>query len=183
MMKGNNHKPNCTCRFCTGKAGFQKGNDVKGKNNPMFGVDRKGKCSWVAERNKKMVGALNSFFGHKHTKKTKLTNREKHINPPESTRIKLRIARQKQILKNGGGPNIGKNETAALNKIEEIFKIKIIRQYLICGYFVDGYCKSTNTVFEIDEKHHECNRKQDRKRQTIIENKLKCKFVRIQDYE
>jgi very-short-patch-repair endonuclease len=55
------------------------------------------------------------------------------------------------------------------------------------GYFVDGYDKDNNTVYEFDEKHHylpngelrEC----DKNRQKEIEDFLKCKFIRIKEDE
>jgi len=69
-MKGNNHKENCECKWCSGKAGFQKGNIIfKGKNNPMFGKKRN--CPWITKRNKKQIKNKNPFFGKHHTKESK----------------------------------------------------------------------------------------------------------------
>ena len=65
----------------------------------------------------------------------------------------------------------------------ELLKIKIIRQFPIIGYFVDGYCKEKNIVIEVYEKFHERQRAKDKKREDDIINKLKCKFIRIKDYE
>jgi len=80
-------------------------------------------------------------------------------------------------------PNIGKNETQILNKIEFTQNICIIRQYPVCGSFVDGYCKETNTVYEVDESYHlaEDQTKKDSIRQEKIINELNCKFIRITD--
>lgn len=80
-------------------------------------------------------------------------------------------------------PNIGKNETKLLNEIEYQDDISIIRQYPVCGFFVDGYCKETNTVYEIDEKHHERQKEKDLERQRTITEFLGCEFIRIKDYE
>lgn len=52
------------------------GQDMKGKNNPMFGVNRKERCPWVSKRNSKQIGIKNPFFGKHHNEKTK----EKMIN-------------------------------------------------------------------------------------------------------
>lgn len=53
------------------------------------------------------------------------------------------------------------------------------------GYWVDGYSKEHNIVFEYDEKHHfnEDGTYTDRdvRRQKEIENLLGCKFIRIAD--
>jgi hypothetical protein len=51
------------------------------------------------------------------------------------------------------------------------------------GFWVDGYDKENNIIYEYDEKHHfdkngkllEC----DSNRQYEIENFLKCEFIRI----
>lgn len=177
MNKGKGHKKNCNCKLCKGETSFKKGKDdkrtggfkkgskgFKGEKNGMFGKKRN--CPWTSERNKKNIGEKNSFFGHKHTEETKQINR---------------LNRQKSILLHGGRPNIGKNEKQALDEVEKLFKIKIIRQYPISGYFVDGYCKEKNIVFEVYEKFHERQRTKDKKREDFIINKLKCKFVRIKD--
>jgi len=100
----------------------------------------------------------------------------------------LRNARIKQIENQYNNnqpihPNIGKHEMSILDNIEKERSIKIIRQYKIIGYFLDGYCKETNEAFEIDESHHfnlEGNLySYDIQRQQEIENELNCKFIRI----
>lgn len=58
-------------------------------------------------------------------------------------------------------------------------------EFKVIGYFVDGYDKENNIVYEYDEDHHFnkdgtlCDR--DIQRQRDIEDYLKCKFVRIKD--
>tara|TARA_R110000751_G_scaffold173040_1_gene279471 strand:+ start:527 stop:1135 length:609 start_codon:yes stop_codon:yes gene_type:complete len=55
-------------------------------------------------------------------------------------------------------------------------------EFQVCGYFVDGYSKEHNIVFEYDEKHHFKNgnlKEKDIKRQSQIEKTLDCKFIRI----
>lgn len=53
------------------------------------------------------------------------------------------------------------------------------------GYWLDGYSKEKNIVFEYDEKHHfnedGTYTERDIRRQTEIENLLGCKFIRIAD--
>ena len=84
-----------------------------------------------------------------------------------------------------GGPKIGKNETHKLNKWENIIGYKILRQYPVVGYFLDGYCKELNIAFEVDESYHydiDGNLKEkDIIRQQNIENELNCEFIRIND--
>lgn len=76
---------------------------------------------------------------------------------------------------------IGKNEKYILDKIENIYNIKIVRGYEISGYVVDGYCEDLNIVFEIDEEYHRYQKDKDLKRERIIKDKLNCKFIRIND--
>jgi hypothetical protein len=52
------------------------------------------------------------------------------------------------------------------------------------GFWVDGYDIENNIVYEYDEKHHFINNKlkdKDIKRQNLITELLKCKFIRIKD--
>lgn len=61
-------------------------------------------------------------------------------------------------------------------------------EYSICGYFVDGYDKDLNIVFEYDEPVHYFNKDKnvlkdkDIKRQQNIINKLNCEFWRYNEY-
>lgn len=95
---------------------------------------------------------------------------------------KLRIARQKQIIKNNHGINIGKNEKRILDELELSFGYKIIRQYPIKGYFLDGYIPELNLALEIDEKFHERRKEKDKIKQENIQKELNCDFIRILDY-
>lgn len=54
------------------------------------------------------------------------------------------------------------------------------------GYWVDGYDKDNNIVYEYDEKHHYnvdgSLKNKDVNRQREIEEYLKCKFIRVRDF-
>jgi hypothetical protein len=53
------------------------------------------------------------------------------------------------------------------------------------GYWVDGYDKENNTVYEWDEKSHYINgelREKDLIRQKEIKAFLNCKFIRIRGF-
>ena len=127
------------------------------------------------------IGINNPFYGKKHTKETKeklsKLNSGKEIN--ESTRQKIRIKRIENIKK-FGGPRLGKNETHFLDEIELSNNIKLIRQYEVLGYFIDGYYRELNIVFEIDEKPK--NKEKDKQREREIKKELNCEFFRIKDY-
>lgn len=114
---------------------------------------------------------------------------KEYINSPEG-RLQRRLLRIRQIEKQKSNglpihPTIGRNETTILDKIEEEKNIKIIRQYKILGYFLDGYDKENNIVYEVDEEHHfdeEGNLNQrDIRRQYEIVGYLGCQFVRVKD--
>jgi hypothetical protein len=53
------------------------------------------------------------------------------------------------------------------------------KEYRSC-YYVDFYILELNICIEYDERHHKYNTG-DKERQTYIENKLGCKFIRIDD--
>lgn len=78
-----------------------------------------------------------------------------------------------------GRLQISGKENAALDAIEQILDIKLIRQFGVFNYRVDGYHPETNTAYEIDEVEHKQRLEQDEKRQKEIEQYLGCKFVRI----
>jgi len=52
----------------------------------------------------------------------------------------------------------------------------------VIGYFIDGYDEENNIAYEVDEKYHLGRKEEDKIRQERIVNKLKCKFIRIEDY-
>ena len=60
-------------------------------------------------------------------------------------------------------------------------------EFKICGYFVDGYDKDLNIVFEYDEPKHYIDiennllKDKDIQRQNIIINKLNCSFWRYNE--
>lgn len=70
-------------------------------------------------------------------------------------------------------------EEASLKTIEQLLGVKLIRQYKVLNYRLDGYDPDTNTAYEVDEPAHRSKTKQDNIRQSKIENVLGCKFVRI----
>ncbi len=123
---------------------------------------------------------------YKHTEETKKKIGLANTNPSLEIRKRKRLAAIKRIEKQGLNglpltPCIGKYETQILDYLEDKIGDKIIRQYLVCGYFLDGYSKLRNIAFEIDEPYHFTEEKQvkDKIRQLEIEEELKCQFVRI----
>jgi len=134
-----------------------------GKNNPMYGVNRKGKKA--------------GFFGKKHTEETK---RKKRL---------LMIERIKK-LHGRACPNYNQN---AIQIIEEYgrthgyefrhaenggeFYVKEL------GYWVDGYDEGKNVVIEYYEPHHKARIKKDTIRRNEIVSLLGCKFIELKEWE
>lgn len=101
------------------------------------------------------------------------------------TKKKMRESKINQIIENGSWVSIGKNEAKLLDEQEIKDNCKIERQYKIkgLGRIPDGYCKETNTVYDVYESYHLNQIEHDLKRQQEIIDFLKCKFVIIWDLE
>ena len=62
------------------------------------------------------------------------------------------------------------------------------KEYMVCGYWVDGYDKNKNVVFEYDETYHYLKkqgkilRPKDLQRMKKIQEKLKCNFIRYNEF-
>jgi very-short-patch-repair endonuclease len=79
------------------------------------------------------------------------------------------------------GGHIGYNEKEILDHIENLLNIKLERQYRVKKFYVDGYDKENNIVYEVDEKCHKYTKIRDIIRQEEIIKILNCKFIRINE--
>lgn len=72
-------------------------------------------------------------------------------------------------------------EHGALCAIEQLLGVKLIRQFKVSSYYIDGYDKKNNIAYEVDEGHHKSNksREADKKRERDIRFLINCEFVRI----
>lgn len=166
------------------------GNKNRGENNGMFGKTH-------SDYYKNILKQKLTHYPLKHTKsgiekmKLSLIGR-KHSN---ETKKKMRFSKIKYILeKNDGicpryskkackfideyGKQHGYNFQHALNGGE--FYIKEL------GYWVDGYDKEKNVIFEYDEPHHynemtKLLKEKDIIRMNEIQNHLSCKFYRYNE--
>ena len=61
--------------------------------------------------------------------------------------------------------------------------IVIDRNFRVLNFYPDGYCKETNTIYEVYEPHHKSAKyvEKDNIRQRIIQDYLKCNFCIIWD--
>jgi len=154
-----------------GQSGYWKGKLRPGKTLIKMSKSHKGKHhsnETKRKMSKSHKGKIGYWEGKHHSEKTKKKLRQIAFNYVKKTR---------NILY----PCIGYNEKTILDKLEQVLEQKIIRQYKVEGYFLDGYILEWNLAIEVDERPK--NTEKDITRQKIIENKLKCKFVRINDYD
>lgn len=73
-----------------------------------------------------------------------------------------------------------------INEIQDflnVMNIEYIPQYQVDNYKIDLYIPKFNLAIEIDEKEHKYKKDYDYKRQRYIENKIYCKFVRVNEGE
>lgn len=73
-----------------------------------------------------------------------------------------------------------------LNEIKDFLgemNIKYILQYSVGDYRIDLYIPKFNIAIEIDEEDHKYKKEYDISRQKYIENKIYCKFIRINEGE
>lgn len=73
-----------------------------------------------------------------------------------------------------------------LNEIEDfldLMNVDYMEQYSVGNYRIDLYIPKFNLAVEIDEEEHKYKRDYDLIRQKYIENKVHCKFIRINEGE
>lgn len=64
----------------------------------------------------------------------------------------------------------------------KFLNLKFKRQYITLGYIIDFYCPELKLAIEIDGLIHNKQKKQDMRREKII-NKRKIKFIRFKNDE
>lgn len=136
----------------------------KGEKNYLYGKH-------LFEETKRKIGLANSIAnkGKKHSEETKERMRQSAF----------------EYAKKVDGiicPTIGRNEKQKLDELEVKLEYRIIRQYEVGGYHLDGYIPEINLAIEVDEKRHERIKEKDNQREEFIKQKLGCRFLRIKDY-
>ena len=151
-----------------------KGKCVSDEHKRKISIANKGRPSW--NRGKKLKP-----LSEEHKKKLSIANKGHIVS--EKTKEKLRTA-QFNFIKtthNITCPRIGYNEKQILDELEKIYNYKIVRQYKVLGYFLDGYIHELNLAIEIDERPK--IRFKDIERESNIRQELNCDFLRIKDYD
>ena len=155
----------------------------------------------LAESTKELLRKAN--LGHEVTQATrdKIANalrgrpspRKGKTNPPCSAEYRegcrLRAIKCIEDQRANGEPlkpRVGKKERPFLNCLESLIPYTIIRQYSVCGYFLDGYVEEVNVAVEFDEdRNHlsESVQKKDNQKQVDIISRLHCVYLRVRDRE
>lgn len=152
-----------------------------------------GKHTWInikhhSDETRRKLSLVHKGHIIKEETRKKISILKKGIYPSEITKQKMRISRIKYIKETCGNirPNIGHNEKQILDKLEQEIGMKIIRQYEVLGYFIDGYILELNLCIEIDErpkiKEKDIEREKEIKEE-LSKNNIECKFLRIRDYD
>lgn len=131
----------------------------------------------------KIIEKYGEDYKRKILEKAKITNLQRYGYEIASKNENIKI----KILKNRFGKtlscNIGKHEKELLDKQEKIDNCIIIRNFIIGPYRPDGYCKESNTIYEVYERFHRWskNKIKDKQRQNYIQKELNCNFIIIWD--
>lgn len=134
----------------------------------------------------------------KETLKKRFDNKE--LKPPfinqhhtEEVKDKIRLYRSEKYKKNGGRMNFSEKACKYIEQLNIKYNWNLQHalnggEILCLGYWLDGYDKNLNIVFEYDEPHHYkdlenniLNNKDIKRQNKIIEN-LHCKFYRYNEY-
>lgn len=108
---------------------------------------------------------------------------EKYFKRPYMQKImSARGRRAVQVRRERGDIGLvakGKYEKVILDHIEQKHQIKIDRNFTVEGFYPDGYCHETNTIYEVYEPYHNYRVEKDNVRQKIITDALNCNFIII----
>lgn len=172
----------------------------KGKTSPNKG--RKWSDEYKKNMSERLMGRI---FSKEHKEKISNTNKgrlltEEHkqklrTSKSEETKYKLRIATIEDLKKKGilVGKNSSKNFNPSACRFIDGFGKKNGYNFRhamnggeveLYGYFVDGYDKENNIIFEYDEKHHKssyCLKKDKIRQNNLIKNINPNKFIRYDE--
>lgn len=139
-------------------------------------------CNQICNGNKKYIhghNMKNKPMNEDHKRKIGRTNKNQILS--EEQKQRLREINLKRFMKDGHWHSLGLNEKELLDKQELIDNCKIDRNFTVVGYHPDGYCKETNTVYEVYEKGHDNRVFEDLERENRICRSLNCDFIILYD--
>lgn len=134
---------------------------LRGRGNGMYGVHR--------------YNTQNPFYGKLHS---------------ETTRLKMRIASIQRLIRQGITRSYNPKACQKIDEYGIQFGYKFQHamnggEVELYGYFVDGYDKENNIVFEYDEPRHYVYGKlriRDLTRMKEIKTHVGCRFLRFNEY-
>jgi hypothetical protein len=168
-------KQNRLCRSCTQKINVSKRPPFSDLTKEKMSKYRRGKTY-------KELGIVCNLVKRGNT----ISNRKKGIPLTKEHCLALRNARI-EWLKNHDFifPTFNKSACEYLDRLNKEFGWNLQHalnggEYLVCGYWVDGYDKNRNIVVEYDEPFHNKPSRQykDEKRTEEIKRSLQCRFYR-----
>ena len=204
---------NKICKKCSGynkrgKILYKITDEIRKK----LSVSRKGKTpnkgkKWSNEYKKNMsVRLMGRIFSEEHKNKISVANKGKsftdehkqklRIPKSEETKYKLRVATINDLRKKGikmgyiGAANYNPKACEYIDKLNKENGLNLQHalnggEVELYGYFVDGYDKDKNIIFEYDEKHHKSSSyklKKDKIRETnLIQNINPTQFIRYDE--
>ncbi len=137
----------------------------------VFNKDHKNVLSNIRvfkENNPELSGLMDEYFTNKQNRKYPM--------------FALTGEFEKAYLSKMEGHNripFGLKEKVSLETIEQLLNVKLVRQYAVGNYRIDGYEPISNTAYEIDEPAHDNKKQKDADREAFIKSQIGCKFVRI----
>lgn len=170
--------------YVAGKYNFQITNDILCLCGSKFTfLERTQKFDGMYCR--KCMPPMNSKEHYKHKYKYDWENKwnENVLRMRSFMLEKIKNNETRKITKNDNlmFPCIGKNEKFLLDQQEAKYNCKIDRDFMVSGFYPDGYCHETNTIYEVYEKHHKYTTSYDTLRCDIIKKKLNCEIKIIYD--
>jgi hypothetical protein len=166
---------------------------MSGENNPFYGKkhsdETRNRISTSLKKSEKFLNMRTQEYKEKISKALK--GRVFSLEHRKKLRL-ISIEKLNEKLENGFQliPNYNPKACILFDEISEKNNIHIQHaqnggEYHIkeLGYWVDGYDKENNVVYEFDEKYHETEKQQkkDSIRQNEIIDHLNCEFIRIKE--
>ena len=165
-----------------------KNPEIRKKCASMIGKTHSEKTKKIqSEKRKQWWNNLTDNEREKYSKKMSKIRLDNPRIMTDETRKKHRIGILKHIEETNGAvcPIMGKNEEKILDEKQRKLGVDIERNFHIkkLGYVVDGYCKETNTIYEVYEKYHTGYKQKgkDKRRKNEIQKLLNCNFEIIWD--
>ena len=176
----------CWERYHTSWNKGKKREDMCGEKHPFYGKPHpnRGKKVHSSEFKRRLIlynHSRKGRFKHSEESKDKMSKKRKGVLFSEEHKKNLRKSTINYLRKQNCFicPRIGKNEKVALDRLSKVLGFRILRQYEVEGYYLDGYIPSLRLAIEIDE--HPKITKRDISRQNFIEKRLNCTFLRLEE--